>query len=440
MLVIRGGLLAFFLCLAFGARAADSMLESAQRMLADGRAGEAYALLLPAEETRAGEPAFDVLLGAAALQAGQPTRAVFALERALARQPGNGDARALLGQAYLALGEIESSRKALEDVRRMNPPAAIAARIDRMMGQISEIEKDQGTRISGYVEASLGADSNVNSATSSQAVAVPAFGGAIATLAPGAVRQRDEYLGLAAGVAIRHRVDPEWSVVARGSASLKQNFSRDQFDNRWMDGSVGAVFESGGDQFHAALQASTFAVDHNRYRDYAGVLGQWRHALSADAEASLYVQHGRLSYPGQNLRDADRTVVGGAWVRALATRMNPTVFLSAYAGQENERAANMPHLGHKLLGARAGAEMALSPAATVYGSVGLERRDFGGQEPFFLVARDDRQWDLQLGLRYAFAPNWTLQPSVSHLDNRSNVEIFRFGRTLFNIAVRYGFK
>ena len=74
------------------------------------------------------------------------------------------------------------------------------------------------------------------------------------------------------------------------------------------------------------------------------------------------------------------------------------------------------------------------------GSVGLERRDFGGQEPFFLVSRDDRQWDVQLGLRYAFAPNWTLQPSISYLDNRSNVEIFRFGRTLFNIAVRYGFK
>jgi tetratricopeptide (TPR) repeat protein len=435
---IRRSLVALSLCVIFNAQAADDTLGSAQKLLQEGRGTEAYALLQKSEEARAGEPAFDLLLGAAALQSGQPTRAVFALERVLAQQPNNSDARELIGQAYLALGELEASKKALADARRQSPAAA-AERIDRMLGQIAQLEKDQGTRITAYVEASLGTDSNVNSATGSQTVAIPSFGGALATLAPGAVRQRDEYIGFAAGVGLRHRLDPQWSILANANASLKLNNSRNQFDNDLLNGSVGVNFERNSNQFLLAWQGNTLSVDSNRIRDYSGLMGQWRRAMSQAAETSLYVQHGRLSYPGQTFRDTDRTVLGAAWVQSLAMRLNPTMFLSGYAGEENELSANVQHLGHRLLGARAGAEASLSAKTTAYASLGYEQRRYGGQEPFFLRARSDRQWDLQVGMRYALAPKWTVTPSLSYLDNHSNVQIYKFDRTLINVAVRHEF-
>jgi len=437
---IRRSLVALLLCLAFSAHAADELLDTAQKMLGAGRGADAYALLVKEEDRRSGEPAFDLVLGAAALQAGQPTRAVFALERVLAQQPNNGDARALIGQAYLVLGEFEASRLALRDAQQLNPPPAVSERIARLLGQIDDVERRQTTQVSGFIEATLGHDSNVNSATSSQAVAIPILGGAIATLAPGAVRQGDEYLGVAAGIGVRHRIDPHWSVLARAGASVKFNFDRDQFDNRSLDGSAGVNFEQGGNQFYVAAQLGSLSVDDRRFREYAGLLGQWRHALSQNAEASVYVQHGRLSYPGQAIRDADRTVVGAAYVRALPWVMSPTVFGSLYAGEENEVSANVPHLGHRLMGGRIGVELTLAPKWTGYGSIGVEHRDYGGQEPFFLTARDDRQWDLQIGARYALARNWTLQPSVSHVNNDSNVAIFKFDRTLVNITLRREFK
>jgi len=436
----RRSLVALSLCFVFNAHAADDVLDPAQALVREGRGAEAYVLLQKSEATRAGEPAFDLVFGAAALQANQPTQAVFALERVLAQQPNNGDARALIGQAYLALGELEASKQALLDAQKLAPPTVAAERISRMLGQINEIEKDLGTRVTGYVEASIGVDSNVNSATGSQTVAVPAFGGAIATLAPGAVRQRDSFMGLAAGIAVRHRIDPNWALQARAGASMKLNNSLKQFDNDSLDGSIGANYEAGGNQFLVAGQVSTFSVDSTRFRDYAGILGQWRHALSQTSEASVYVQHGRLSYPGQTLRNAHRQVLGGAWVQVLSVRMNPTVFLSGYIGEENELSANVHHLGHKLLGARAGAEVTLSPQAVAYGSIGYEQRHYGGQEPFFLVSRSDRQMDVQAGVRYTIAPQWTVQPSISFQDNHSNVAIFKFDRTLFNVAVRHEFK
>lgn len=437
-MLIRRSLVALSLCVVFNAQAADDTLGTAQELLQAGRGTEAYALLQKLEDTRTGEPAFDLLLGAAALQSGQPTRAVFALERVLAQQPNNSDARELIGQAYLALGEFEASKKALADARRQSPAAA-AERIDRMLGQIARIEKDQVTRITTYVEASLGMDSNVNSATSSQTVAIPSFGGALATLAPGAVRKRDEYVGLAAGVNLRHRIDPEWSVLANANASLKLNNSHNQFDNEQLSGSIGANLERNGNQFLLAWQGNTLSVDSNRIRDYSGLMGQWRRAMSQASEASLYVQHGRLSYPGQSSRNTDRTVLGGAWVQGLPMRLNPTVFLSGYVGEENELSVNVQHLGHRLLGARAGAEASLSARTAAYASIGYEERHYGGQEPFFLTARSDRQVDLQLGMRYALAPRWTLTPSLSYLNNHSNVQIYKFDRTLFNVAVRHEF-
>ncbi len=430
--------LSFFLSAA--AFAAEDPLGAAQRLLAEGRAAEAHVLLQGLADTRAGEPDFDLLLGAAALHSGQPTQAVFALERVLARQPNNQDARALIGQAYLSLGEIEASRQALTEARRGDVPAPVAERIARMLGQIAEIEKDQGTRVSGYVEASLGADSNVNSATGSQTVAVPALGGAIAVLAPGAVRQDDEFLGLSAGVAVRHRLDPEWSIVARAGAGMKLNFSRDAFDNSSLEASVGAVFDREGNQYSASLQTNSLWVDNTRFRDYFGVNGQWRHTLSQSSEASAYVQHGRLSYPGQPLRDADRTVLGGAWVQALPTQWTPTVFLSAYVGEEREISANVAHLGHRLFGARAGGELTLAPKFVAFGSASWEQRDYGGQEPLFLTSRDDRQLDLQAGLRYTLPGNWVLQGALSHTENRSSVALYKFERTVLNVALRYEFR
>ncbi|MGH8722626.1 MAG: surface lipoprotein assembly modifier, partial [Burkholderiales bacterium] len=76
------------LCLSLGA-AADAVTDRAKALLQRKDAVGAYKLLLPLEPQRAGDPEYDYLLGIAALDAGDPERAVFALERVLALQPDN---------------------------------------------------------------------------------------------------------------------------------------------------------------------------------------------------------------------------------------------------------------------------------------------------------------------------------------------------------------
>ena len=81
---------------------ADAVTDRAQLLLQRKDAAAAYKLLLPYESERAGNPEFDYLLGIAALDAGDPERAIFALERVLAVQPDNLQARAEIARASKA--------------------------------------------------------------------------------------------------------------------------------------------------------------------------------------------------------------------------------------------------------------------------------------------------------------------------------------------------
>ena len=72
----------------------DATLARAKQLIDSKQPQAAFDLLDPLEQTRAGDPDFDYLLGVAAIDAGKLTRGVFALERVLAVNPNNAQARA----------------------------------------------------------------------------------------------------------------------------------------------------------------------------------------------------------------------------------------------------------------------------------------------------------------------------------------------------------
>ena len=91
----------------------DATVVEARALIERGQPQQAFDLLAPFEAPRAGDPDFDTVLGIAANETGQFTRAVFALERALSVQPENARARAELGRALFAVGDNRASRRVL---------------------------------------------------------------------------------------------------------------------------------------------------------------------------------------------------------------------------------------------------------------------------------------------------------------------------------------
>lgn len=433
-------LLVGLLVMALPVRAQDTLLDQARQEINAGRAADAFALLSPHEPQRAGDPNFDYLLGAAALDSGHPTNAVFALERVLALQPDNTLARALIARAYVALREFATARKELAEVQKAkNVPAKARPNIERYLTQIESAISARRTRISGYLALTLGRDTNVNAATSDTALALPAFGGAVFQLKQAAVSTAADFGTVAGGGAVSHRLRPDLLLNAGIDTWHKLVNRHHNFDTASYSAYAGLDWLHGAYTWTGAVQAQHFRVDSSAYRNAIGLLGQVRHPLDNVSEVTGYVQIARLSYPGQNLRDANRYVLGAGYSRALSGEHSPVVFGGAYVGAEQERHSGVPQLGHKLVGARVGGNLNLRRdlSMTVTGSV--EYGVYGGNDPLFLYTRKDVTYDARLAMDYTPARAWTITPALEYVHDDSNIPVNDFKRALVGITVRRDF-
>jgi len=427
---------AFLLSVAATAAAADALTDRARQLLSEKNPRAAYELLLAQENARAGDPEFDYLLGISALDAGEAERAVFALERVLAVQPDNHVARAEIARAYLALGERDSARREFETVRKQQIPEDAKATIDRFLQAIAAADI---TQVTGFAEIAVGHDSNVNSATGSGQIAIPVLGGVLATLDPAATKRADWFTNLTGGVNVTHKLAAEWALVGGATLAEKLNRTEKNFDTRTLDGNLGARWTRGAEAVTLGAQMQSFELDYSTYRETKGLIGQWQHTFDDTHQGTGYVQYSELRYPTQTIRNANRLIGGVAYAQAFAAQFNPVLFVSAYAGREGELSPGVPHLGHRPWGARAGVQLTIGDGWAAFANAAYEERRYGGTDPIFLVTRKDEQRDLSVGVSYLLRAGATLIGQIADTDNRSNVDINRFRRTLVTLSLRLTF-
>ncbi len=435
----RTRLLPALLLVLASAAAAAADLEQALSLIASGNADQAYQMLAAEEDANSGDPNFDYLLGLAALDSGRPGRAVFALERVLAVEPGHARARAEIARAYFQLGELETARGEFEAVKQQGVPPAVAEALQRFLSAIDERVDGNRRQLRAYVELGLGYDSNINSATDQRNVAIPAFGGLIFRLDDAGVEDADGYGSVAAGFTGRHPLWGEFDVVGGGNIAKREHFSDDNFETSSVDAHAGIGYTRGLDSFTLALQGETFLVDNHSFRNAYGIVGGWNRELDARTRLSAFMQIFGLDYPGQDIRDAMRYVGGIGYSHAFEMRFNPVVFVSGYGGVEDERRSNVPHLGHDLYGLRLGGELRLAPRVAAFAGMNIEFRDFGGPEPAFQRTRDDERYQFRAGMNYRPAPLWLTTAQVSYVNNDSNIVVNDYDRVVVGFTLRRDF-
>lgn len=425
-------------CFVSNACAQDALLDEARARLLKRDAAGAYALLAEAEPTRAGDARFDYLLGVAALDAGQVTRAIFALERVVLRHPQDMLARAELGRAYLAAGDAEAAREHLLLAQRADLPEGASAAIGRAVAAIDQVVPPAGPHVAGYLELGLAYDSNVNSATQQGEFAIPAFGGILFQTAPENRQRHDLVLSTAGGANAETALSPSWKLV--GAANLRANVDRvvRDMDTVFFDATAGLRHTRGAQSQLIALQHNTAWVGGSPYRTASGATAQWQFQLGPSAQASAFAQWSRQTYRGQPERNTDRSLLGlghaGEWAGA-----GSLVHGSAYAVQERARTPGSAHHGHRGGGLRLGLEQRLGPALAGFADWQHEQRRYGGSEPFFDVARRDRQDDISAGLRWTADPRWQLTVQARRARAKSNVVLYDYGRSVFQITAHRSF-
>jgi tetratricopeptide (TPR) repeat protein len=414
---------------------ADQVLDQARELLDQRNPKAAYALLLPLQSQRAGEIEYDYFLGIAALDAGDPQQAVFALERVLAVNPNFLQARAEIARAYFVLGERQTARREFESVRQQGLPPQARETIDRYLSALAP----QRTELRAYIEMAGGWDSNVNSATSRSTIAIPQFAGSIAQLDPLGVKMSSWFGGLGAGVSLSHGLSDQWYLIGAASYAGKFNFDVDGFDTGQVDASAGVRWASGNNQVLAIGQVQRFWLDYETYRNSAGGTAQWLYNFSPSQQITLFGQYAALRYPTQAPRNANRYVGGIGYSQAFAAQYSPVFFTSGYGGTEKVTDSSFPWLGYDLLGLRLGGQLSLSDRALLFAAASYEYRRYDGIEPLFQVRREDNQVDARLGLAYLVAPSWTLTPQVAYTYNFSNIQLNEYDRAVASISIRRDF-
>lgn len=164
----------------------DTLMKKAQDLLQAGKFAEAYALMQPREFERAGDVAFDYLLGISAVSSGKPSQATIALERVEALYPEYGDVRMYLGMAYFQSGDSARAKQAFSALlAQKNLAPQSKANADQYMAAIQQQETDKQQEAEkakraffvGNVEMGMGRDSNITTASSNNGGGQPASSG-----------------------------------------------------------------------------------------------------------------------------------------------------------------------------------------------------------------------------------------------------------------------
>lgn len=416
----------------------DALVRDALLLTQTGQSAKAMEMLEPREAERAGDPDFDLVLGIAANETAQYTKAIFALERALSVQPDNPRTRAELGRALFAVGDNKAARRLLEETRGLGVPVEAAKTIDQFLQAIDRIDEAGRSSIKGYVEASIGHDSNVNSGPVNPNVVVPVLFNSVFVLPAAGVKSRASFASAGGGLSGRYIIDPRWSLIGNVTGNARANGNgQSQFNNGQLDATGGAAYRVERNEFSLVGQLGTYTVGGSRVRDISGVTGEWTYRFDGFRQISTYVQLNKLKYPLAPVRDADRTVAGVSYAHLFRSGM--LAYGGLYFGKEDADAAGRGDLGHKVTGLRAGIQQPFSETLAAFATFGYETRRFNGVDPIFLVTRSDRQSNLNLGLSWIPVKAWRITPQLALTNTRSNIVIADYDRQVISVTARREF-
>jgi tetratricopeptide (TPR) repeat protein len=440
-LAVIGALLSALILFASGPAWADGVdLAQASALIKAGKAKEAYELLAPHETANAGNPDYDFLLGLAAIETGNAVHGIFPLERVLAVNPDHADGRVAIARAHYMLGENEAAKQEFNNILELHPPEEAVKAIDRYM---SAIDRAMGetTRFHAYLEATLGHDSNINGAPSAQTLLVNFNGLPLpVTLSGTTAEKSDNFFSMAGGASFSYPATKNLSLFGGVSGTNRINWSSNMFETSTLDFNLGLSHKLGPNTLTAALQNGNFRIDGERYRHSYGVAGQWQHNLDDRNQLSMFGQVLRLSYPGADIRDADRRLIGVGFGHAFTGDLSPVLFANVYAGEEDERASDRPDMGHDFYGVRTGGQISWNPKLVLFATANYENRDYGGTRPFFTKSQQDRQYEFSVGARYLPIPLWQIKPQLSYLNNDSNIPITDYDRWMVSVSFRHDFE
>ena len=332
-------------------------------------------------------------------------------------------------------GDIDTARQEFATV--VDDPSLPDPVRQRFTGFVRQFDKQiagGGSDISGFVDARIGHDSNVNAATDLTTIVIPLFSFlGPGTLGPGAVAQDDEFYEIQGGVSAVTAIGRQDRLFASALANWRDNFDSRAFDQAALTGTAGYAHSfADRDVLSLSGQVQKFWLGHDGYRTSYGAIAQYTRTLDGGRALTLSAQWSRLDYDGAPLRDADRYAVGIGYVtRSVAANLT--------GGKEETRRQAGDAESNWFAGANVGGEFPVAGRVAIVAGAAFDLRRYDQPDPLFLTKRHDERIDLTAGVKVALTDNLFFQPRATWTRNWSNIALYDYDRWTVSAGLRLEF-
>lgn len=430
--------------------------DDVKALLEQNKPLEAYKLGR-ANPDQLGNPVFDFFYGVAAIDAGHAGEGVLALERYLLSFPDNRSARFQLARGYYVLGEDQRARDEFQQLLA-DASGAEKTTAERYLDAIKAREGRYQPTATGYLEAGLGFDSNINSGIpGGSTFSLP--GGLSLVLAPNSVmaRSEDVFTTLQGGVQGTYPLAP--GIAAFGTAGFDSRFHSkgnfDQFDQMNFGGSGGLSFLTDRNLYKVGIGLAEGFVDKQRYLTTTSLFGEWQHQYDQFNRFSLGGQVAGLDFHEMNVytaldksararvertptRDSTYTGLSAGWARSFNVEYLPVLNVSLNFGDEANR-ANRPDLSREIHGGKVGVSLTPAPKWGMALAAGMQETSYKAPGAF-ASSRKDQAYTLDGSLSYFYSKALSIRMEAAVTQQQSNIGLFEYDRYVVGLKARYDFK
>lgn len=420
---------------------ADLRPGQLERLLAEEKYAEAYELAREHRAELEGELGFDLLYGRAAVNAGELSEGIFALERVVMRRPGFAQARLELARAYYLSGEDIRARHHFDAVLAQDPPAPVVATIERFQKRMQARADRYTTTLTGHLELGSGYDTNVSSATADETVDVQISGLTLPVQVD--TEESDSFLRSAGRLQLSRPVSPSQTLFARGDFELRNNWSETEFSTKRYGARLGTIFHGERMRTTLAARAQQFRLDSQAYQNLYGVAADVSASVTESTLINAGLQGMRLRYADLPDRDSDLGIVSAGvthfWSRQA---WRPVVNVTLFGGREDadeSTAAAQANTDRDLYGVSALLRLDVAREWRVTTRAQYRRSEYDEENALFDETREEDFYQVSLALDWNPSARWSLGPKIEYRDNDANIELFDYERTVYELRARYSF-
>ncbi len=415
--------------------ASASGAELIKALLDAGRFNEAYALSMTYLQGYEGDPEFDFQYGVAAIDSGNVSEGVFALERVAFSDPQNPLVRLELARGYYLLQQFDKAQQLFEQVLLLNPPDNVRIRIAQYLDLIDNKESFPVTRVKSFVELWRGYDSNINSGPESQTNLV--------TLTSDALGRGNQFNRLRMGATVEHQYAADRHLDFSLNGDFRRYDDETEQDFSTLSVSGGHTWIKNKDRYRLGVDIQHFSRDGERYRDLLGVNGSWSHSPGRESQLRLYGGINLLDYADENWKDATQYHLGGNYLRMGTGGWNPLWFAGLFVGQETPDTPGILADGQVdrfFWGSNMGVQLEPLADLSLIPVITYQSSRYKGDDWLYGVRRQDDFAILSINLEWAVEKNWTVLANVSSNHADSNIELYEYDRQQGMLGLRYSFE